>query len=279
MKNLWIILAFWLPACTSIPSPVARQHLADAMAAERDWRAIMLPAGSFDLVAYLPAKHELSETLTVYIEGDGFAWISSAQPSTDPTPRDPLALRLALAQPEGNAAYLARPCQYVDAEATGCSSRYWTEMRFAPEVIAATNRAIDALKQQFGASRLALVGYSGGGAVAALVAAQRDDVELMVTVSGNLDHRAWTTHHRIRPLTGSLNPADHAEALRGIQQWHFVGGKDSNMPPELVWAFAISFPERQRPTVLVEPEFDHHCCWADRWSALWRKSLGMASTY
>jgi len=39
------------------------------------------------------------------------AWLAVPRPSQDPTPVDPLALRLALVQPTGNAAYLARPCQ------------------------------------------------------------------------------------------------------------------------------------------------------------------------
>lgn len=272
MKILWLFVAFGLTACTSLPTPAERQRLADAMATARDWRAINIPAGAFNLVAYLPARHQRNETLTIYIEGDGFAWINHTQPSTDPTPRDPLALRLALAQPEGNAAYLARPCQYVDAAATGCSNRYWTEMRFAPEVIAASSHAIDVLKQQSGASNLVLVGYSGGGAVAALVAAQRPDVKQLVTVAGNLDHLAWTSYHQIQPLTGSLNPADYVEALRNIRQRHFVGGKDANITPGLVQSYALRFPKNQRPTVLVEPEFDHRCCWANPWPTLWRES-------
>lgn len=35
------------------------------------------------------------DTLRVYIEGDGLAWISKTEQSLDPTPLNPLALRLA----------------------------------------------------------------------------------------------------------------------------------------------------------------------------------------
>jgi len=263
---------FFLAACMALPSPAERRHAVDALAQTQGWRALTIPAEPFDLVAYLPPAPAQASWLTIYFEGDGLAWITSTQVSPDPTPRDPLALRLALAQPEGAVAYLGRPCQYVHAEAGRCPSRYWTSDRFAPEVIAATDHAIDVLKRRFGASRLTLVGYSGGAAVAALVAARRTDVERLVTIAGNLDHQAWTTYHRVAPLAGSLNPADQLEALRPLSQWHFVGARDDNITPALVQGFADRFPAGQRPVVRIEPGFDHRCCWAEQWPRLWRES-------
>lgn len=272
-----LLLALACVACNTIPSPEQRRRFADELAAQRGWQSTRLPAEHFDLIAYHAARAAPAERLTIYIEGDGFAWLSPSQPSSDPTPREPLALRLALAQPEGNAAYLARPCQYVGAAASNCGSRYWRGARFAPEVIAATNRAIDALKRRFGAHRLTLVGYSGGAAVALLTAARRDDVDSVVTVAGNLDHRAWTTHHRLTPLAESLDPVDQLETLASIPQWHFVGGRDDNITPALVQDFAQRFSTQPRPRVQIEPAFDHHCCWADAWPALWRTTADAAT--
>ncbi|GAB2181920.1 hypothetical protein DLREEDagrD3_21430 [Denitratisoma sp. agr-D3] len=51
---------------------------------------------------------------------------------------------------------------------------------------------------QLGARRLTLVGYSGGAA--ALLAARCSDVVRLVTIAGNLDHRAWTRYHHITTL-------------------------------------------------------------------------------
>lgn len=221
----------------------------------------------------------MADALAIYFEGDGFAWINESQASGDPTPRDPVSLRLALAQPEGNAVYLARPCQYVDAESSGCLTRYWTEMRFAPEVVVASNQAVDRLKEMFGATRLTLVGYSGGGAIAALVAARRTDVELLITVAGNLDHHSWSKTHRLQYLRGSLNPADEILALRSIRQWHLVGAKDAVIPPALAINFVSSFPPVSRPSVYIEPEFDHRCCWVEKWPTLWRSSPPISSQH
>lgn len=275
MKHIFFTLYVLLAGCANIPSPAERRDLADALASQQGWHAELLRADNFDLLAYLPPNQSKTDRLSIYIEGDGFAWISGSQPSTDPTPRDPLALKLALAQPEGTAVYLARPCQYVNAEATACSNRYWTEMRFAPEVIAATNWAIDSMKSRFGASQLTLVGYSGGGAVAALVAARRSDVVRLITVAGNLDHRAWTSYHRVLPLSGSINPADEINRLQGIRQWHFVGERDRNITPELIQGYVNRYSEQTRPTIQIVPGFDHHCCWAEQWPRLWRKATGI----
>jgi len=263
-----ILGAFLLVACSTVGLDERRAASA-RVAADAGWHRLNLDAGTFVLAAFVPPELRRTDTLRIYIEGDGLAWIDGATPSFDPTPLDPLALRLALRDPAGAAVYLARPCQYVSgAERRGCEAKYWTSHRFSPEVIDATNLAVDRLKARFGANRLVLVGYSGGGAVAALVAAGRHDVARLITVAGNLDHDAWTSDYRLSPLSGSLNPADAWQGLAGIPQTHYVGSKDRNVGEAVARAYAARFPPDKRPAIIVVPEFDHHCCWVDRWPAL-----------
>ena len=267
------LLAASLAGCRSVPAPEERVAGAEQLAAQRGWQASVVAAGQFSLVSYLPRTITRSPELTVYIEGDGLAWIGGSRPSDDPTPANPLALRLALAQPAGNAAYLARPCQYAGRRDSACTDSYWTDRRFSREVVESTSLAIDALMLRFGADRLTLVGYSGGGAVAALVAARRPDVVLLVTVAGNLDHDEWTTHHNVLPLSGSENPANHIPALRKIPQQHYVGGRDRIIPPALAEQFADRFPPDQKPKIIVKPDFDHHCCWAENWPTIYSQAI------
>jgi dienelactone hydrolase len=264
-----VLLAALLTACAALPTFEERRTHADALAAVHGWQASAISGGKFNLVAYAPRRYEHNVNLAIYIEGDGFAWVSPALPSTDPTPRDPLALRLALAHPQGNAVYLARPCQYVDALRTGCAKRYWMESRFAVAVVTATSEAIDVLKQRFGAERLTLVGYSGGGAVAALLATQRSDVERLVTVAGNLDHRAWTAHHRVAPLSASLNPVDGPNRLATVRQIHFIGELDRVIPPALTRGLPAEFLGPQSRNLHLIPAYDHVCCWAQDWPRRW----------
>ena len=261
-----------LAGCTHVPSSEQRRDDADRLAQSHGWQRDHVLAGAFDLVTYLPTQRPTGDRLAIYIEGDGYAWISAEMPSADPTPRVPVALQLALAQPSGSAAYLARPCQYLGAAAAQrCGQAYWTGRRFAPEVIKAADAAVSALKARFGARHLTLVGYSGGAAVAALVAARRDDVERLVSVDGNLDPRTWAKHHGLAPLDGSLDPADVRGALARIPQWHLAGGRDTVVPPFLTERFIAGFPRAQRPALRVIADYDHRCCWAEAWPRLWRE--------
>jgi len=261
-----VCIGLLLAACSHLPSPSERTDRAQALAKAAGWSPLLLPANGFTLQAWVSEPTHASDTLTVYLEGDGLAWLDESSPSADPTPQDPLALRLALKH-RGAVAYLGRPCQYVQAPyRQHCQSRYWTSNRFAPEVIDATSQALDQLKDRWGASQLVLVGYSGGGAVAALVTAQRKDVARLITLAGNLDHAAWTKLKRLSPLTGSLNPADFVPELQRIAQWHLAGGRDLVMPPVIAQGYASRFSSADRPVVMILDGFDHRCCWVDHWT-------------
>lgn len=271
-RILPLALCVWLlAACSSVPAPQLRSQRVETLAASKGWLPSTVNAGKFRLMRYMPSSYVADEHLTVYIEGDGLAWINGQQPSSDPTPNNPLALRLALAHPQGNAAYVGRPCQYVGADSAGCAERYWTHQRFTPEVIEASSLALDGLMQQLGASKITLVGYSGGAAVALLLAARRSDITQVITVAGNLDHHAWTQRMKIDALTGSLNPADAIAQLQYIPQTHFAGDADRIIPKSLIIDFSQRFPLKKQPVVIVKAGYDHRCCWADHWPQLLRE--------
>lgn len=254
-----------LVGCTDI-SPQARWLHASQLTRAESWEKLRIPTGKFVLSAYASKAIARDDTLTVYIEGDGFAWVTGTQVSDDPTPRNPVGLELALRHPYGAAAYLARPCQYTEIDDTqNCQPTYWTNRRFSHEVIEASSEAITVLKHLYSAEKLVLVGYSGGGAVATLVAARRNDVVRLITVAGTLDHRTWTQHHNVLPLDGSLNPADEWSQLENLPQLHFVGEHDKIMPTDVAQAFAARFPDNRRPEVRNVPGFDHSCCWIEQW--------------
>lgn len=206
-----------------------------------------------------------SEFVSIYLEGDGAAWPTPYQPPRDPTPARPVALALAAADPATTVVYMGRPCQYLDATALqACDSVYWTTRRFAPEVIAAYDAALDRVKRDTGARRIRLFGYSGGGVIAALLAARRDDVERLVTIAAPLATREWAAWHDVTPLAASLDPADPGENERLPQGVHFVGGKDRIVPLHVVERFI----QRQGGRIELIPDFDHECCWSRDWALL-----------
>lgn len=266
---VWPLTLFFLAACsTSVPTPEARRERAEASALAEGWEDVRIEAGEFLLQSFVSANQDPSRPLTVYIEGDGFAWATPTRASLDPTPITPLALQLALQHEGGNVAYLGRPCQYIGAQEMGCAQRYWTTARFAPQVVQSEAFALDQLKRLTGARDLVLVGYSGGGAIAALLAADRDDVSELITVAGNLGHKAWTSYQRIDPLAGSLDASDVAVKLANVRQTHFVGAGDTVMPPELARRLPVEIRGAENSNLRIIPNFDHRCCWAENWPRL-----------
>jgi dienelactone hydrolase len=249
-----------------------RQARAESLAGAYHWQARTIATDAFVLAAWLgPPQQNKEGALTIYIEGDGFAWASRSRPSANPTPQRPLALELALRHPqgEGNAAYLARPCQFVwETDLRGCTRAVWTHQRFSEAAVEASDRAIDRLKSDYGAARLTLVGYSGGGAIATLVAARRDDVVRLVTIAGVLDHALWTDSKHLSPLTGSLNPADAWAGLTGVAQIHYVGSTDEVIDVTLAESFRARFDNPEHIEIVVLEDFDHRCCWTDAWPRL-----------
>lgn len=261
-----IFLTILISGCMTAPSIGTRSNIAEQLASEHGWSKQVIGTSSFDLMTFAPHNPIKSSILTVYIEGDGLAWLTSRTPSSNPTPINPVALKLALSHSSFNVAYLARPCQYLTDKF--CETKYWTSHRFSKEVIDASDEAINKLKQQFSAKQLILIGYSGGATVAALLAVQRDDVIKLITVAGNLDHKAWTDFHHITPLTGSLNPADYREQLAKVEQVHFIGEEDMVVPPFLANDFVANLPTSSFAKVINVPDQSHGCCWESMWASL-----------
>ena len=229
-------------------------------------RPVAMKGGAMPLFA-LARVADASAALRVYIEGDGYAWANRNQPSADPTPRQPIALELALLDRHPNLLYLARPCQYLSPPAKGCKPALWTSHRFSPEVIDMMEEALTGYAQAHEVRKLELVGYSGGAALAVLLAARRSDVLSLRTVAGNLDSEGINRLHRVSPMPGSLNPLDVARALTGLPQLHFVGGQDVVVPAGIARAFLERVGQGCGRWVEV-PAVGHQDGWVEAWPGL-----------
>jgi pimeloyl-ACP methyl ester carboxylesterase len=263
VKRLLAGLALALTCCTS-----ARElHLNDAETIARagDLNPRLLQADGLRILSF-ERSGPSDRTLTVYIEGDGRAWTNPWQPSTDPTPTDPIGLRLATADPARPLIYLSRPCQFEPSE--GCDARLWTSARLSPDVVKIFQQLIDEALRRTNSKQVGLVGYSGGGALAALLAERRRDVVWLVTVAANLDLAEWVRLEDIAPLSGSLDPAASAPAIAQLPQVHFAGADDRVVPPAVAKAFVRRLGAANASRVMVEPGFDHACCWAAAWPQL-----------
>lgn len=213
-----------------------QQH-ADALAQPAGLQRQQVATASFLLTAYVRLTR-VDQPITIYIEGDGYAWRNRFTASDNPTPRRALGLSLAAADSSANVVYLARPCQFTAmVDNPRCDPAYWTSKRFAPEVITAIDAAITYYASRTPGQRINLVGYSGGGAIATLVAAQRQDVATLRTVAGNLDHDAVNRWHEVSLMPNSLNPINVVAQVAHIPQIHFSGVDDKIVPPAIAKNF------------------------------------------
>ncbi len=221
------------------------------------WHKIIISGGNLPIVAFFPSTLTDVDTLNVFIEGDGKPGIA-----------------LKMAQKIGkNTVYIARPCQFMRPGSSMCNKEVWTSHRFSAEVVRAINRAVSVLKIRFQAKDVRLIGYSGGGAVASILATNRNDVKLLITVAGNLDHHQWTDYNQIEPLYGSLNPIDFQDKLELIPQIHLIGSLDHTVPGSVLSSYLNHMKHLENVKSYIVNGADHTCCWNVVMASLFNSAL------
>lgn len=202
--------------------------------------------------------------LRLYLSGDGTPW-RAGRPANNPTgSRLPLGLRLFLRDPDAHG-YIGRPCyHFPDTLPAGCTPRLWTSHRYSEEVVAALSEQVYRLAQHYDREAIELVGHSGGGTLALLLAERMPEVNRVVTIAAPLDPHAWTALHGLLPLDGSLSPLA-VEGSGGAEELHFMGEKDEVVPPALASEYRQRHPEA---SLQIVEDFDHLCCWESYWPGL-----------
>jgi len=269
MRSVFILLLLILAACSSGES------------IKNTFNAAKLNGFAVKVIAVSPfilTSHERvsssNSIANLYIEGDGRAWLSKRTPSLDPTPKNPMALKLAQLDDTENVIYLARPCQYSKAvDGLACDQKYWTSHRFAPKVIEAMSMALDDMKKRHQTTGFNLIGFSGGGNVAALLAARRNDVVSLRTVAGNLDHELQSNIHDVSQIPYSLNAKNVAMNIKHIPQLHFIGGQDEIVPQQVYESYKRSSGDLDCIKSYVVDAASHAKGWESVWKSLLNKPV------
>jgi len=263
-----LILAAGILTGCSLSSLKGRYDTAVEIASPALMSKRIISADLFNLTVWERISRQ-DALVNVYIEGDGLAWLDSRTKSMNPTPPDPLALRLAALDNTNNVIYIARPCQYTGLSSGGaCPDLYWTNGRTAPEVIRAYMLALDNIKAIYHVTDFNLIGYSGGAAVAILVAAKRTDILSLRTIAGNTDYATFSAIHSVSPMDASLDPIGMAPKVALIPQLHFIGEKDTVIPPDIFNSWKRASAESLCVQSIIVPENTHEKGWVEKWPKL-----------
>jgi len=254
IKSLSLCFISWILLC-SCQSPT------------KDFKKVLVKGGDFLITTYQKVD-DTSKPFVFYIEGDGLTYTPQGDKVyTNPTPVRQMLLNLASMDKRPNIAYIARPCQYTPMELNPkCNLHYWTDKRLSDDSVVAINDVINKINSNH--QKFSIIGYSGGGGIAVLVAARNNMVKDIITIAGNVDHLAFTSHHKVSPMSASLNPIDYAKSINNIPQLHLSGGKDKVVPPFIAEMFV-----KKSDSVCVKqktfPNIDHKSGWDKIWESVY----------
>lgn len=246
--------------CVLLTGCAAPWRQLEAQAKSSGFEKSVFMGEGFRHIGFYKAGGTGRDVLHVYLDGDGTPYLAGL-PAPDPTPPRSTLLDLAATDPN-SVLYLGRPCYLGTVSDPGCERRLWTEARYSPAVIDSMTAALRRALQSLGRPQLVFIGYSGGGAIAQLMAARLAGTIAVVTVAANLDIDLWRKLKSLPPLSESLNPADY-KTPSAIWQQHYVGTDDDMVPPQVTRA------GMSESAILVQIEgFDHQCCWSRIWPDL-----------
>lgn len=262
MSKIFFVIAFiFLTGCATVPTSEVAQT--------NGFKQYYIQTKTFNLASYQKILAP-GQDVHIYIEGDGHAWVTRTMISRDPSPRLSTVMQLAALDPHPNVVYLARPCQFSPKDLkTVCSPHYWSIGRYSSTVVQSINNAITNIKKKCNAKKVHLIGFSGGGALAILVAAERKEKDIagICTIAGNLDLRTMDKIHRTTPLSESLDPIAVANKVRNIPQVHFSGAKDKIVPTVVAKNF-ITAAKLNPKSLIVIKDASHHDKWQKHWPEL-----------
>lgn len=258
MKLLFAIVASFLVGCAT-PAQKFNQEVT-----RLGFKSQQITSEQFKHKLYLSSDITQGDVLHVYFDGDGTPWERNRWVADDPTARNPLILHL-MDQDSMPAILLGRPCYYGLSVTVECDSKYWTSHRYSRAVVDSMSQVLNTWLATHKFNKVVLIGYSGGGTLAILVANKIKSVSAVVTIAGNLDISQWTEFHGYSALTQSLNPANEAELNSGIKQIHFAGKEDKVVPSFIIKEYA----DKQKNAQFYEfLDKDHACCWNEDWKML-----------
>ncbi len=192
-----------------------------------------------DTVLPIKAWYRIGNTKTqvhIYIEGDGHAWNGRGRPSLNPTPENPVALKLALGDLNDNVIYIARPCQFITLPAEKCHYTVWTSERYSDYQVEAIRGVVEGIIDP--AQPAVLIGFSGGAYIARSLASGFENIAGIITVAGNINLEAFARYHHIPQPDSSVL----SDSFFRFPQFYLTGENDRIISPQLTQDILKNYP-------------------------------------
>ena len=211
---------------------------------------------------YSLEKIKNDNKLIVYIEGDGLSWVDRFTISSNPTPTDPLAFKMALIDEGENIIYLARPCQYEWNNQ--CNKEIWTISQYSSTILNSYKDIITHLSKTY--KEIHLVGYSGGAGIAMYLGSiGNKNIKSIRTIAGNINHNELSKILKISRLKKSINFYSIEKKINTIPQVHYYGLKDKIVPNELQTSYKIRNSKNKCIKIESVSKATHNEGWVDFW--------------
>jgi hypothetical protein len=253
-------LGLAVTACTQ-QHPIIQKEVAQRIAAPAWMVDRQINTGSFTLSAY-ERMHKRHAPADVYIEGNS----EDLKNLNGASPFNPVALHLSSRDKADNVVWLGRPCQFdaIKAEGESCTAHFMSGKEYSAEVLEGYKNALNNIKYMYDISEFNLIGYNGGAAIAALLAAARDDVASLRTVAGVLNP----------PVTGEglLSPIQFGEKLENIPQYHFIGDLDETANLTDIDAYMQALGSERCTNYEIVQDANHEEGWVNKWPDLLAKT-------
>ena len=223
-----VILFFLLLSSCALESLDTRKKLIKQIDNQQKFKEIIYK-DTFDIFSL--QRITGNNSVVIYIEGDGLAWIDRFTPSSDPTPINPTGFKLAsLSNRSSDVVYLARPCQYAKTEA--CNKEIWTKLQYSKQILNIYENILKELSYKY--SDIHLVGYSGGAVIAMYLGSLKDNnIKSIRTIAGNIDPDEFTRLLKLTPFKTTVDLSNLNQNIKTISQTHYYGINDKVIPQEL----------------------------------------------
>lgn len=207
------------------------------------------------------SNHDAGSHLRIYVEGDGSPWINRNRIAADPTPVNPVLLRL-MHRADHAAAYLGRPCYFGSAGDSSCGARWWTFDRYSQPVIESMCEAANKLIEERDAATVQLVGYSGGGTIVIGMTTCTHRLVAITTIAGNLLPTAWVRYHGYTELRDLALVESGTSTRVNVPETHWQCASDQVIPIAITEDYFIARPDLDRRII-------NDCTHSTGWQQVW----------